>query len=102
MELDISSFWAFMLCNVMEMPRLVVDRLVSGSLRQIKMEGKMKHSIVIYKRNRKSNAFFIDTRYDLDETDICNSEIEKHKQLVTEDELKKYEYTAEIEETTHN
>ena len=59
----------------------------------------MKHSIVIYKRNKKTGKFFIDTRYDLDETDICNTELEKNKETLTENELENYEYTAEIEST---
>ena len=62
----------------------------------------MKHSIVIYKRNKKTGEFFIDTRYDLDETDICNTELEKNKETLSEEDLEKYEYTAEIESTYHD
>ena len=59
----------------------------------------MKHSIVIYKRNKKTNKYFMDTRYDLDEIDICNTELQKNKSSLSAEDLEKYAYTAEIEET---
>ncbi|MBC8410085.1 MAG: hypothetical protein H8E12_15405 [Rhodobacteraceae bacterium] len=59
----------------------------------------MKHSIIITKRDKNTNQHFIDTRYDLDETEICDMELKKNKETLSEEDLEKFEYTAEIEET---
>lgn len=64
----------------------------------------MEHTIIIWKklkeRNSKGNFnYSIETRYSLNEEDICREETEKWNEGVDpEDE---YEYYAEIELTSH-
>ncbi len=64
----------------------------------------MEHTVVIWRKLKERDSegkfrFWIASRYQLTEEEICKDETAKYTQDIDEDS--EYEYYAEIEETKH-